>query len=275
MRGTSVASSPIVTMRMTSALPEPTGAFVWTQAPWGRVLECTALAPLATHGFTSRDLSPGSGIDPDAAWTAVAFHLGLPPGSLHRLDQVHGCRTFVVETEARPQGANPKADALMTDRTDVALAVKAADCVPLLIADRDRRCVAAIHAGWRGTAQQIAPALVRSLQRRFGVEAGALVAAIGPSIGACCYEVGPEVHAGFLEASGESVADVGRWFTPGAGDRLQLDLWRANRDQLEEAGVPAGAIHVARLCTACHVDRFFSYRREGPRAGRMLAVIRK
>jgi YfiH family protein len=263
-------------MRMKTVPPEPTGAFVWTQAPWGRVLTCTALAPLAAHFFTSRDLAPGSGADPDAAWTAAAFHLGLPPGALHRLDQVHGCRTVLVDSDTRPADGNPKADALMTDRADVALAVKAADCVPILVADRHRRVVGAVHAGWRGTAQRIGPALVRSLQQQFGVEPGSLVAAIGPSIGACCYEVGPEVRAGFTEASAPaSSADAERWFTPGAGDRLQLDLWRANREQLEDAGVSAGDVHVAGLCTACAVDTFFSYRREEPRAGRMLAVIRK
>lgn len=262
---------------MSDAPPEPIGAFVWTQAPWGRVLQCAALTPLADHLFTARDLSPGPGVDPDAAWTAVAFHLGLPPGSLHRLDQVHGCSTFLVDEASRAAGGNPKADAQMTARTDVALAVKTADCVPILVADRQRRAVAAIHAGWRGTAQGMAPRLVAALRQRFGVEPGSLVAAIGPSIGACCYEVGPEVRAGFLEAgaaSSPSERSAG-WFTPGAGDRLHLDLWQANRDQLEEAGVPAESVHTARLCTACHRRWFFSYRREGARAGRMLAVIRK
>lgn len=239
------------------------------------MLTCTPLTPLASHFFTSRDLAPSSGVDPDAAWTAVAFHLGLPPGALHRLDQVHGCTVIAVDGADRPLDGNPKADALMTDRPDAALAVKAADCVPILIADQHRRVVAAIHAGWRGTAQRIAPALVRSLQERFGVEPETLVAAIGPSIGACCYEVGPEVRKGFLDAPGAESEAIDRWFTPGEGDRLHLDLWRANRDQLESAGLPASAIHVAGLCTACHVDTFFSYRREGARAGRMLAAIRK
>jgi polyphenol oxidase len=256
-------------------LPEPTGAFVWRQAPWGPVLECLALAPIAHHLFTTRDLSPGVGVDPDAAWTALAFHLGLPPSSLHRLDQVHGCATLVVESAARPDG-NPRADALVSDRADVALAVKAADCVPVLLADRDGRAVAAIHAGWRGAAQGIVMSTVAMLAARFAIDPAAIVAAIGPSIGACCYQVGPDVRAGFAAAPAPLSADrIDRWFAPGAGDRLQLDLWQANRDQLEAAGVPASSIHVAGLCTACHVDRFFSFRREGKRAGRLLAVIRR
>jgi YfiH family protein len=267
---------PVVNRRSES-LPEPTDGFVWRQASWGVVLECEPLSPFATHLFTTRDLSPGVGVDPDAAWTAVAFHLGLPPGSLHRLDQVHECTTLVVEEESRRTGGNPRADALITDRVDVALAVKTADCVPILIADRERRAAAAIHAGWRGTARGIAAGTVLSLRTRFEIEPDALVAAIGPSIGACCYQVGPEVRAGFAGASRAPVAAdvVDGWFAAGDGDRLQLDLWRANREQLEAVGVPAASIHVAGLCTACHVDRFFSYRRESARAGRMLAVVRK
>lgn len=258
-------------------LPEPTGAFLWRQAPWGPVLECVALAPIAHHLFTTRDLSPGVGVDADAAWTALAFHLGLPPSSLHRLDQVHGCATLVVESDARRPEENPRADALVSDRADVALAVKAADCVPVLLADRDGRAVAAIHAGWRGAAQGIVMSAVATLEARFAIAPAAIVAAIGPSIGACCYQVGPEVRAGFAASAPAPLTSDGidRWFAPGAGDRLQLDLWQANRDQLAAAGVPASSIHVAGLCTACHVDRFFSYRREGKRAGRLLAAIRR
>jgi polyphenol oxidase len=286
MRGTSVASSPIDTIVMTlpgvsepesrpGALPEPTGAFVWRQAPWGYVLECVALAPFARHAFTARDLSPGSGVAEDQAWAALASHLGVASSSLSRLNQVHGCRTVAIDTDAartRSTGL-ADADALASNRPDVALAVKAADCVPILLADRRGRGVAAVHAGWRGTAQAIVARAVETLRERYQIEPASIVAAIGPSIGACCYEVGPDVRAGF-ETMGIDGASLERWFTPGAGDRLQLDLWRANREQLEDGGVPAESIHIARLCTACHVSCFFSYRREGTRAGRMIAAIR-
>jgi YfiH family protein len=257
------------------ALPEPIGAFVWRQAAWGYVLECVALRPLARHAFTARDLSPGSGVAQDQAWAALAAHLGVAASSLNRLNQVHGCRTVAIDTsEVETKSTDlASADALVSNRPDVALAVKAADCVPILLADRRFRGVAAVHAGWRGTAQAIVTHAVERLRERYQVEPASIVAAIGPSIGACCYEVGPEVRAGF-ETMGVGGAALERWFTPGAGDRLQLDLWRANQDQLQDAGVPADSIHVAGLCTACHVSRFFSYRREGTRAGRMIAAIR-
>jgi YfiH family protein len=285
MRGTSVASSPIDTIVMTlpdisqgqrpGSLPEPTGAFVWRQAAWGSVLECVPLAPFARHAFTARDLSPGSGVAQDQAWAALAAHLGVAASSLSRLNQVHGCRTVAIDLDpAQTESTDlASADALVSNRTDVALAVKTADCVPILLADRRGRGVAAVHAGWRGTAQAIVAHAVETLRQRYGAEPASIVAAIGPSIGACCYEVGPDVRAGF-ETMGAGGAMLERWFAPGAGDRLQLDLWRANRDQLEGAGVPADSIHVAELCTACHVSRFFSYRREGTRAGRMIAAIR-
>lgn len=239
------------------------------------MLECTALTPLAVHAFTARDLAPGVGLDQDQAWAALASYLGVPPSSLARLKQVHGCRTVAIDTDAA--SATPaelaSADALVSNQVDVALAVKAADCVPILLADRRGRGIAAVHAGWRGTAQGILGHTIGALGVRYRIESADIVAAIGPSIGACCYEVGPEVRAGFASA-GVGAAALDRWLTPGQGDRLQLDLWQANRDQLEAAGVPSASIHTAALCTACHVRWFFSYRREGARAGRMIAALR-
>jgi polyphenol oxidase len=260
------------------ALPEPTGAFVWRQAPWGCVLECTALTPFAANAFTARDLSPGSGSVQDASWMALAAHLGVDAASLHRLNQVHGCHTVAIDIDAAPTRSAdlPGADALVSDRPDVALAVKAADCVPILLADRRGRGAGAVHAGWRGTAQAIVVRTLETLRARYDIAPAEIVAAIGPSIGACCYEVGPDVRAGFesMDRGVHAAETLDRWFTPGLGDRLQLDLWRANREQLEDAGVPAASIHTAALCTACHVRTFFSYRREGVRAGRMVAAIR-
>jgi YfiH family protein len=240
------------------------------------VLTCPPLAALARHAFTSRDLDPGRGVAPDRAWADVAGWLGVPAEGLWRLDQVHGCRAIQVEAAAMDGGAPlPSADAAITARTDVAVAVKAADCVPILLA-HPNGAVAAVHAGWRGTAQGIAGRTVRALAEAAGGSAADVVAAIGPSIGPCCYEVGPEVRetfhvAGFVEA------DLDRWFLPAESARAThvLDMWRANRDQLVAAGIPAAGVHVAGLCTATHADWFWSYRRQGASAGRLLAVIRR
>jgi YfiH family protein len=127
--------------------------------------------------------------------------------------------------------------------------------------------VAAVHAGWRGTAQGIAAEAVARLAG-LGGAAGSLIAALGPSIGPCCYAVGPEVAAEVALGCG---VDVPRIASPRDG-QLHLDLREANRLQLEAAGVPRGSIHVAPWCTSCEAELFFSYRRDGP-TGRSLACI--
>jgi YfiH family protein len=161
----------------------------------------------------------------------------------------------------------PEADIAVASDPELALTVRTADCVPILLADRRRRGVAAIHAGWKGTAAGAAPAAVRALAAQLGIDPRDIVAAVGPSIGPCCYEVGPDLAAAFA-----SHPDSPRWFSADA--RPHLDLWRATRDQLERAGVPAAQIHVCGLCTFDHPPLFHSYRREGPRAGRLVAAIR-
>ncbi len=122
-----------------------------------------------------------------------------------------------------------------------------------------------------GTAANVVGATVATLTREWGVDPATLVAAIGPSIGACCYTVGPELQTAF-EQAGHSFAHVQRWFTRN-GDALVLDLWAANRDLLEAAGVPAANIHVAGLCTKTHREVFESFRADGDQAGRMAAII--
>ena len=117
-----------------------------------------------------------------------------------------------------------------------------------------------------------ARAAVEALGREFGADAGDLVVALGPSIGACCYEVGADV-AGAFEAAGHG-AEPGRWFSRHADGSLRLDLWAANRDQLLASGIPAAQIHQCGLCTASHPEWFASYRRDGPGTGRIAAVIR-
>jgi len=267
--------------------PEPAGAFAWERAPWGWVLTCPLLAALARHGFTARDLDPGRGTTVDAAWTAVAAWLGVGVEALWRLDQVHGCRAVRIETAEMP-AATPleSADAAITTRADAAVAVKTADCVPILMA-HPAGAVAAVHAGWRGTASAIARRAAGELAEAAGGSTAEIVAAIGPSIGPCCYEVGPEVRETFEAArlhqgSGAGgphfdAADLHRWFAPIESPRAsdRLDLWQANHDQLVAAGVEAANVHVAGLCTSTHNDWFWSYRREGANAGRMLAVIRR
>jgi YfiH family protein len=168
----------------------------------------------------------------------------------------------------------------VSDDPATAVAVRAADCVPLLLADARTGVVAAVHAGWRGTAAGAAVAAVQALGEQFGSRPSDLVAAIGPSIGPCCYEVGTELVDAFA-AAGHARHLVDRWFTSAPPRRgstargtLRLDVAGANRDQLLLAGVEARNVHVSALCTAMHLDVLTSYRAEGEKAGRIAGVIR-
>jgi YfiH family protein len=183
--------------------------------------------------------------------------------------QVHGAT--VVRAHAGPAGERLRADGLASDNPDIVLTVRVADCVPLLLADARRGVVAAVHAGWRGTAAGIAGAAVSLLTGSFGCRPADVLAALGPSIGPCCYVVGPELIDAF-RAEGHGGA-VDRWFGSQQA-RLRLNLWAANRDQLVAAGVPARSVFVSGLCTACQPDWFYSFRREGPATGRLVGFIR-
>jgi hypothetical protein len=188
----------------------------------------------------------------------------------------------------------PQADALVTRVPELLLSVQTADCVPILLADTRHHAVAAIHAGWRGTLARISEKTLGRMRMEFGTRASDVVAAIGPSIGRCCYEVGPEVAQAFATqfpmaadwfdgpfeqlSHGEEPLWL-PWLTmmpPGhvpPPPRVQLDLRAANRAQLVDAGVPESRIDVSDLCTACRADLLFSYRREGLKTGRMMAMI--
>jgi YfiH family protein len=163
----------------------------------------------------------------------------------------------------------PGTDAIVSTDPSRAIAVRIADCVPILLADADRRIVASIHAGWRGTVAGVTAAAVAVI-KELGVAPGALVAAIGPSIGPCCYQIDTRVRDRFL---GERPA-AAAWFSDDGPGHWKLDLWRANAAQLTEAGVPHQAVHIASLCTAHNPADWFSYRKEGPGTGRLVAAIR-
>jgi YfiH family protein len=156
-------------------------------------------------------------------------------------------------------------DAAVTSLEGALLGIQTADCVPILIADSEARAVAAVHAGWRGTAAGISEKTVERLKNKFQVRPENLTAVIGPHIGVCCYEIGDDVAAAMADpAVLERRAD---WLKP------HLNLGEANRRQLRNAGIPDEQIDVSSSCTQCRGDLFFSYRREGTRAGRLLSVI--
>jgi polyphenol oxidase len=203
------------------------------------------------------------------------------------LHQIHS--DVVRIFDAKP-GKQCKGDALATNRKRLLLGVRTADCSPVLVVDPKKRVVAAIHAGWRGTLARIVVKTIGQMQMEFGSEAKDLIAAIGPTIGGCCYEVGTEVAADFsvkFSNASEFFDELRtgdepnplQWLNmmpPGhqpPPKKVLLDLKKANRLQLLEAGVLEKNIFVSELCTSCNVDRLFSYRKEGAMSGRLLGVI--
>lgn len=193
--------------------------------------------------------------------------LGAPPGLL-RPQQVHGAS--VVRAQACGEPA-PEADAIVSAQPGVPVGVVTADCVPVLLAAPGGAAVAALHAGWRGLAGGVVAAGVSALVREAGVPAGELVAAIGPHIGACCYEVDEPVLSALEAAHGAVLRAAVRPARPG---HAQLDLGAVAAGALLRAGLPEAAIgRAAAQCTACDARRFHSYRRDGARSGRLVHFI--
>jgi purine-nucleoside/S-methyl-5'-thioadenosine phosphorylase / adenosine deaminase len=200
-----------------------------------RVSELDALEWLV-HGFGTR-------------------HADIPAlfENLASLKQIHSADC--VAAEGRP-GVLGRGDALLEDTAGAVVAVKTADCVPILLVDERRRAVAAVHAGWRGTAARIAAHAVEAMRARFGTEPADVHAAIGPGIGKCCYEVGPEVAVQFGEQG-----------------RAHIDLAAINREQLRAAGVRPERIYATDLCTMCEAEEFHSFRRDKEKAGRLYSFV--
>ena len=295
-------------------------------------LECAALAqvPWLVHAFGTRK---GGAVGPKPAgqgpvvsaptWNSGdqqkmrRFFQALDSGNspLATLRQTHSTTVYRVSPgldgrpleyqlagntipDSGPPARTRAGDALIADRAGMLLGIRVADCVPVLMVDCKRRAVAAVHAGWRGALNRIVEKAAGEMCRMFGSRPPDLVAAVGPSIRKCCYEVGEEVADAFcgafpagdnflhrVAATPEEMRMALRYQTlfmlqapPGhqmedSLKKVHLDLAAVVRHQLENAGVPASQIHVADYCTACHTDLFYSYRKEGSLAGRMVAVI--
>jgi polyphenol oxidase len=212
--------------------------------------------------------------------------IGARDFTLTPLRQFH---SSIARHFSTPPGESCKGDASFTNEPGLLLGVQTADCVPILLVDPKKRAVAAIHAGWRGSLARIAQKTVGEMRMRFGSNPTDILAALGPAIGGCCYEVGTELVTEFTSqfADAEEYFDEPRtgeepnplqWLNmmpPGhqpPPKNVRLDLRKANRAQLLAAGLADKNIFASDLCTACHTDLFFSYRKEGARSGRLLSA---
>ena len=184
-------------------------------------------------------------------WLEHGFGTRAAPLSQEGMAALRQIHSAVVLTADEP-GPAGEGDALVTDRPGVALSVRTADCLPILLVNVEARVIAAVHAGWRGTSAGI----VTEALRRLNAPPAHVLAAVGPGIGVCCYEVG---------------SDVAQLF--GRAQAGRIDLAEENRRQLLDAGVPDRNIELLRHCTFCDADRFHSWRRDRERAGRMISYI--
>jgi hypothetical protein len=232
-------------------------------------------AILTRQGGVSRPpyatLNLGDAVGDDPAAVAANHErvyraLGIVRTQAVKCHLVHGSDIRVATAQDGGQWLG-KADGMITGQPGVFLSMRFADCMPILLNDARRSAVGLVHAGWRGTLQNVAGAAVRAMVERLGCAAGDITAVIGPSIGPCCYEVESDVISAVEAAFENSAALLHRRNSR----RATFDLWQANRQHLLAAGV--GRVVNPELCTACEAHHFFSHRREAGRTGRFGVVI--
>lgn len=240
--------------------------------------------PGVRHGFSTRHGGAsgicGSSLNlADASWDSpdrvrenrrrLLSALGLEEACFISLHQVHSNRVHIIK-DISGQWNRPEGDALITRVEKAALAIRIADCIPVLIADPAHHAVGAVHTGWRGTLSGILLRTIHEMQREFDSEPAGLLLAVGPGIRACCFEVGPEVAVPFEEQyPGYSLAQP----IPSRPEKRSLDLFKALEAQMDLVGVLPENRYDLGACTCCNTGEFFSHRAEGPASGRMMAVI--
>lgn len=228
--------------------------------------------PDPAHAEGSSNLEDSAGIRPifreipPIFLTDILMATGGEKCAIYTVQQVHSNGILYLWRRQSRYDTPVEADGLVTNQKGLLLGVKTADCLPVLLVDPEAGCVAAVHAGWRGTVKGIAGNAVESMISQGRSEPQRIRAVLGPAIGPCCYEVGPEVIDKVRDALPK------RW-KEAVVDQKRLSLAAANRLMLEEAGLSPDRIFEVELCTCCNRDLFHSYRRDGSEAGRQIALI--
>jgi len=233
--------------------------------------------PHLAHGFLGREHDLPSGPFGGRDLVRVLTAAGERPVVVLATRQVHGSVVLAPEDlevcgrdDAAMPADLPAGDALVSASADVILTIRTADCAPVLLVAPRARAVAAVHAGWRGLLDGVVARVIATLHERYDARPDEIRAAIGPSIGGCCYEFGAEHREAFREAFGP--ASDSAWL-PGRGDRPHLELRTMAAAALTAAGIAREAIAVVGPCTAEHPGELHSYRRDGPKAGRQVSYI--
>ena len=238
----------------------------------------TRLGGVSKAPYDSLNLALHVGDDPVAVLRnreLFANSLYLRAKDIVTPEQVHGDRVLRVTEAERGRGscsyedAIPQTDALVTNVPELPLMLCFADCVPILFVDPENHAVGIAHGGWKGTMKKIARKTLEAMQQEFGTDPKDCLVGIGPSIGPCCYEVGENVQEECRNAFPEHWEKL---LLQGENGKLHLDLWAANRLQLQDAGVPEQHVDCAEECTCCKHNWFYSYRSDGA-TGRIAAII--
>jgi len=232
---------------------------------------CTRLGGVSEEDYASLNISFKEG-DLESKvlqnWNRLAMAFGIPLENFLTLNQVHGDDIFVIKPygDYFPADRALNYDAIVTNRTNLAICIKTADCVPVFIVDRVKKIIAAVHAGWKSTALEITSKVIRLLYDKYDSSPYDIMAAIGPSIGLCCFEVNEEAANSFVYQK-----DNKAFLFPGnRPNKWIVDLPEANRRQMVNCGIPEENIDVSNLCTSCRQDLFFSHRGSGGITGRQL-----
>lgn len=258
-------------------LPARKNSIVYLQSPKMAACDflahafCSRVGGASKNDYKSLNLSFKEGDEEFrvlANWDKLATAFDIPLENFLVLNQVHGDKIFIIQ----PQGEyltdkEPlNYDAIVTNRANLAICIKTADCAPVFLVDHVKKVIAAVHAGWRGSALGITAKVVRLLQNQYGCDPLEILAAIGPCIGSCCYEVDGTTADAFRRQK-----DCEDFLVPASRkEKWMLDLVEVNKKQLLDCGISAANIETAGLCTVCRQDAFFSHRGSGGVTGRQI-----
>lgn len=243
----------------------------------------TRLGGVSTGIYESMNLGSDSAIDQDNPenikenFRRMAESLGVPISSMVISKQVHKTNILLVTKKDCGKGLlyprdYDEIDGLITNQPGITLVTKYADCVPLFFVDPLKKAIGLSHSGWRGTVQKIGKITVEEMTRHFGSDPKDIIAVIGPSICASCYEIGVEVAKEFEKAFGDRCRDNHILSRTESGS-FQCNLWAANQAVMEEAGLLPGHIHISGVCTSCHSDLLFSHRKTQGKRGTLAAFL--